>query len=139
MKPRRVVSRVEFHPGELFPRVGFIVTNRSLPNERVPAFYNGRGTAGQHIKEGKYALKWTRLSCMRFAANAVRLQLHALAYNPANFLRTLANEDDDKIGLSSRSIRPCYCSRIWHNIHILVGRNTPIFIPSFNFRRIGKG
>lgn len=89
-KPRRVVAKVEFHPGELFPRVGFIVTNRSLPNERVLAFYNDRGTAEQHIKEGKYALKWTRLSCMRFAANAVRLQLHALAYNLANFLRTLA-------------------------------------------------
>lgn len=89
-KPRRVVAKVEFHPGELFPTVGFIVTNRSLPNERVLAFYNGRGTAEQHIKEGKYALKWTRLSCMRFAANAVRLQLHALAFNLANFLRTLA-------------------------------------------------
>jgi hypothetical protein len=82
-KPRRVVAKVEFHPGELFPRVGFIVTNRSLPNERVLAFYNGRGTAEQHIKEGKHALKWTRLSCMKFAANAVRLQLHALAYNLA--------------------------------------------------------
>ena len=81
---------MEFHPGELFPTVGFIVTNRSLPNERVLAFYNDRGTAEQHIKEGKHALKWTRLSCMRFAANAVRLQLHALAYNLANFLRTLA-------------------------------------------------
>jgi hypothetical protein len=79
-KPRRVVAKVEFHQGELFPTVGFIVTNRSLPNERVLAFYNGRGTAEQHIKEGKYALKWTRLSCMRFVANAVRLQLHALAY-----------------------------------------------------------
>jgi hypothetical protein len=89
-KPRRVVAKVEFHPGELFPTVGFIVTNRSLPNERVMAFYNGRGTAEQHIKEGKHALKWTRLSCMKFAANAVRLQLHALAYNLANFLRTLA-------------------------------------------------
>ena len=85
-----MVAKVEFHPGELFPRVGFIVTNRSLPNERVLAFYNGRGTAEQHIKEGKYALKWTRLSCMRFAANAVRLQLHALAYNLGNFMRTLA-------------------------------------------------
>jgi len=92
-KARRVVAKVEFHPGELFPRVGFIVTNRSLPNERVLAFYNGRGTAEQHIKEGKYALKWTRLSCMRFAANAVRLQLHALAYNLANFLRTLATPE----------------------------------------------
>ncbi len=92
-KPRRVVAKVEFHPGELFPRVGFIVTNRSLPNERVLAFYNGRGTAEQHIKEGKYALKWTRLSCMRFSANVVRLQLHALAYNLANFLRTLATPE----------------------------------------------
>ena len=92
-KSRRVVAKVEFHPGELFPTVGFIVTNRSLPNERVLAFYNGRGTAEQHIKEGKYALKWTRLSCMRFAANAVRLQLHALAYNLANFLRTLATPE----------------------------------------------
>lgn len=93
-KPRRVVAKVEFHPGELFPRVGFIVTNRSLPNERVLAFYNQRGTAEQHIKEGKYAIKWTRLSCMRFAANAVRLQLHALAYNLANFLRTLSTPDE---------------------------------------------
>jgi hypothetical protein len=93
-KSRRVVSKVEFHPGELFPRVGFIVTNRSLPNERVLVFYNGRGTAEQHIKEGKYALKWTRLSCMRFAANAVRIQLHALAYNLANFLRTLATPEE---------------------------------------------
>lgn len=93
-KARRVVAKVEFHPGELFPTVGFIVTNRSLPNERVLAFYNQRGTAEQHIKEGKYALKWTRLSCMRFAANAVRLQLHALAYNLANFLRTLATPNE---------------------------------------------
>lgn len=87
------MAKVEFHPGELFPQVGFIVTNRSLPNERVLAFYNQRGTAEQYIKEGKYALKWTRLSCMRFVANAVRLQLHALAYNLANFLRTLATPE----------------------------------------------
>lgn len=66
------------------------MTNRSLANERVLAFYNQRGTAEQHIKEGKYAIKWTRLSSMKFNANEVRLQLHALAYNLANFLRTLA-------------------------------------------------
>ena len=41
----------------------------------------------QWIKEGKGAIKWTRLSCRTFAANAVRLQLHALAYNLGNFLR----------------------------------------------------
>ena len=34
--------------------------------------------------------KWTRLSCRSFAANAVRLHLHALAYNLGNFMRTLA-------------------------------------------------
>jgi hypothetical protein len=89
-KPRRVVAKVEWHPGELYPRVGFIVTNMTRPAERVVAFYNQRGTAEQWIKEGKNAVAWTRLSCRRFAANVVRLQLHALAYNLANFLRTLA-------------------------------------------------
>jgi hypothetical protein len=56
----------------------------------VVAFYNHRGTAEQWIKEGKAAVRWTRLSCRSFAANAVRLQLHALAYNLGTFLRTLA-------------------------------------------------
>ena len=92
----RVVAKVEWHPGELYPRVGLnplrgsSVTNLSRPAQRVVSFYNQRGTAEQWIKEGKNAMKWTRLSCCSFAANAVRLQLHALAYNLANFLRTLA-------------------------------------------------
>ena len=89
-KPRRVVAKVEWHPGELYPRVGFIVTNLSRPAERIVAFYNQRGTCEQWIKEGKGAIKWARLSCRSFAANAVRLQLHALAYNLGNFMRTLA-------------------------------------------------
>ncbi len=89
-KKRRVVAKVEWHPGELVPRVGYIVTNLSRPAERVVAFYNHRGTAEQNIKEGKYAIKWTRLSCRKFRNNEVRLQLHALAYNLGNFMRTLA-------------------------------------------------
>ena len=88
-KPRRVVAKVEWHSGELFPRVGFVVTTLTVRDERVFEFYNRRGTAEQYIKEGKYALKWTRLSCKSFKANEVRLQLHALAYNLGNFLRTL--------------------------------------------------
>ena len=36
------------------------------------------------------AINWRRLSCRSFTANAVRLQLHALAHNLGNFLRTLA-------------------------------------------------
>jgi hypothetical protein len=89
-RKRRVVAKVEWHPGELVPRVGFIVTNLSRPAERVVAFYNHRGTAEQWIKEGKNAVKWTRLSCQKFRNNEVRLQLHALAYNLANFMQTLA-------------------------------------------------
>src|SRR5262249_31312905 len=95
-KPRRVIAKVEWHPGELYPRVGFIVTNMSRPAERVVTFYNKRGTCEQWIKEGKGAIKWTRLSCRTFAANAVRLQLHALAYNLGNFLRTLATPEPIK-------------------------------------------
>ena len=89
-KKRRVVAQVEWHPGELYPRVGFILINLSRPAERVVAFCNHRGTAEQYITEGKYAIKWTRLSCSKFRNNEVRLQLHALAYNLGNFMRTLA-------------------------------------------------
>jgi Transposase DDE domain group 1 len=89
-KPRRVVAKVEWHVGELYPRVGFIVTNMRRRAGLVVDFYNQRGTAEQWIKEGKGAIKWTRLSCRSFAGNAVRLQLHALAYNLGNFMRTLA-------------------------------------------------
>jgi len=89
-RPRRVVAKVEWHQGELFPRVGFIVTNLGGGAKPVVDFYNRRGTAEQWIKEGKNAVKWTRLSCCRFDANQVRLQLHVLAYNLANFLRRLA-------------------------------------------------
>jgi hypothetical protein len=48
---------IDLHFGESFPRVGFIVTNL---------------TAEQWIKEGKQAVKMTRLSCHRFRANEVR-------------------------------------------------------------------
>jgi hypothetical protein len=89
-KSRHVVAKIEWHPGELYPRVGFIVSNLPRSAEGIVAFYNQRGTCEQHIKEGKNAIKWTRLSCRTFAANAVRLQLHALAYNLGNFLRRLA-------------------------------------------------
>ena len=87
---RRVVARVEHHPGELFPRVGFIVTNLTLPSRAVVRFYNKRGTAEQWIKEGKQAVKMTRLSCHRFRSNQVRLWLSVIAYNLGNLWRRLA-------------------------------------------------
>ena len=87
---RRVVAKIEWHAGELFPRVGLVVTNLWRSPWRVVQFYNGRGTAEQWIKEGKNAVKWTRLSCHDFVDNQVRVQLFALAYNLGNFLRRLA-------------------------------------------------
>jgi hypothetical protein len=89
-RTRRVVAKVEWHAGKLFPRVGFVVTKSRRGPKRVIKFYNGRGTAEQWIKEGKNAIKWTRLSCRRFKDNQVRLQPFALAYNLGNFLRQMA-------------------------------------------------
>jgi hypothetical protein len=88
--PRRVVAKVEWRRGELLPRLGFIVTNLSYPVKGIVRFYNGRGTAEQWIKEGKYALNWTRLSCHKFVANQARLGPFILAYNLGNFMRRLA-------------------------------------------------
>ena len=88
-RPRRVVSKIEWHAGELFPRVGFIVTNRTDPARGIVRFYNGRGTCEQWIKAGKHALEWMRLSCHEFKNNVVRLALFVLAYNLGNFLRRL--------------------------------------------------
>ena len=76
--------------GRGVPARRFIVINLARLAERVVAFYNYRGTAEQWIKEGKGAIKLTQLSCRTFAANAVRLQLHVLAYDLGNFMRTLA-------------------------------------------------
>jgi hypothetical protein len=86
---RRVVAKVEYHAGELFPRVGFIVTNLETPSRAVVRFYNKRGTAERWIKEGKQAVKMTRLSCHRFRSNQVRLALSLLAYNLGNLWRRL--------------------------------------------------
>src|SRR5437870_13868393 len=86
----REIAKVEHRLGELFPRVGFIVTTLTGTNRAVVRFYNGRGTAEQWIKEGKAATHWTRLSCHRFRANEVRLLLGVIAYNLGNLLRRLA-------------------------------------------------
>ncbi len=72
------------------PRVGLIVTNLSRSAKRVTWFYNQRGKAEQYIKEGKNAIKSTRLSSRKFRDNAVRQQFHDLSYNLGNFMRTLA-------------------------------------------------
>jgi len=72
-RERRVVAKIEWHEGELFPRIGFIVTNSKLPSGKVVKVYNGRGDVENRIKEGKNTLRWDKTSCRRFAANQARL------------------------------------------------------------------
>ena len=84
-----MVAKGEFHFGELFPRVGFIVTNLETDSRAVVRFYNKRGTAEQWIKEGKQAVKMTRLSYHRLRSNEVRLWLSLIAYNLGNLWRRL--------------------------------------------------
>jgi len=66
------------------------LTNLETPSRAVVRVYNNRGTAQQWIKEGKQAVKMTRLSCHRFRSNQVRLALSLLAYNVGNLWRRLA-------------------------------------------------
>ena len=70
-KPRLVVAKVEWHPGELDPRVGFVATDGRA--ETVVAFYKKSGTCEQYNKEGKGAIKWTRLSYRSFDARACKV------------------------------------------------------------------
>ena len=65
----RVIAKIEWHAGELFPRIGFIVTNSRLSAGKVVKVYNGRGDVENRIKEGKNTLRWDKTSCHRFAAN----------------------------------------------------------------------
>ena len=89
-RERRMVAKVEWHQGELFPRVGFTVTDLTWRKQRDVRFCNQRGRAEQWIKEGKNAVKWTKLFRHDFVDNQVRLQLFALTYNLGNLLRRLA-------------------------------------------------
>jgi hypothetical protein len=86
-KPRRVICKIEWHEGELFPRIGFIVTNTRLAAGKVVKVYNGRAEIENRIKEGKNALRWDKTSCTRFEANEARLKMGVLPYNLLHMLR----------------------------------------------------
>jgi hypothetical protein len=84
----QLVSCGSWQTGDLYPWVGRDQHDASC-RARGDVLQSSR-TAEQYIKEGKNAVTRTGLPCHSFKANAVRLQLHALAYNLGNFLRTLA-------------------------------------------------
>jgi hypothetical protein len=86
-RPRRVVCKLEWPQGEMFPEINFIVTNSRLHRTKVVKVYNGRGDVENRIKEGKNTLRWDKTSCHRFEANQARLKMGALAYNLLHILR----------------------------------------------------
>ncbi len=108
-KPCRVIAKIEWHRGELFPRLGFIVTNLPMAPDWVGLFYIPRGTAEPHFKQGKDALRWTRLSCKRFRDTEARLHRHALADTMATVLRGIkrpeAMADGSLTGLQRKLIK----------------------------------
>ena len=89
-KPRRVVCKIERHVGELFPHVGFIVTNSNIEAHKVITIYNGRAEIENRIKEGKNTLRWDKTSCHRFAANQARLLVGCLAYKLLHMIQDTA-------------------------------------------------
>ena len=96
MRPRRFQARVMVFPSTITARSRWpcAVAGKSRKHLLVASFsyFDPKRTFRlNHLNKG--AIKWTRLLCRSFAANAVRLQLHALAYNLGNFLRTLATPE----------------------------------------------
>ncbi|MCH7499155.1 MAG: hypothetical protein E2O42_06740 [Nitrospina sp.] len=86
---------MEWHYGELFPNIGFIVTHLNWRSKRGVRIYNKRETAEQWIQEGQIALTWTWLFCHTFRDNEVRLPLFALACNLENFIYKGVNYEND--------------------------------------------
>jgi hypothetical protein len=84
---RRVTAKVEWHPGELYPRVGFIVTNMSHPAVNVVAISAARRSSGSRRQGGDQVdaavLLDVRGQCRPPSASCAY-------YNLGNFLRTLA-------------------------------------------------
>ena len=124
-KPRRVICKIEWHEGELFPRVGFIVTNSRLAAGKVVKVYNGRAEIENRIKEGKNTLRWDKTSCQRFEANEARLKMGVLAYNLLHMLRKFYIRGEGVRRsiewlirrLIKGGARVSYHARLWH-VHI---------------------
>ena len=74
---RRILVKIDVTAQGL--NVRFMVTNRRGPAAALVAWYDARGASENWIKELKLDIHADRLSCHRFRANAVRLQLHGLA------------------------------------------------------------
>jgi len=116
-QPRRIVAKVEHHAGELFPRVGFIVTNLGLPSRAVVRFYNRRGTAEQWIKEGKQARMEipVQYDSRRMAEPSRRLVAQTTG-RPAGRIRLSTREPEECATIESGRTRRAWvynCAHSW--------------------------
>lgn len=98
-KPRRVVAKVEWHTGELLPRVGFVVTNLPMDPDWITRFYNLEVfLQGTNLPEEIADWSLTSLQTRLFKigarvvrhARAITFQLAKLAVSGNLFTRTLA-------------------------------------------------
>jgi hypothetical protein len=78
--PRRRRILVKLDVTALGTAVRYLVTNRTGSAADLIQWYEGRGTAENHIKELKLDVHADRLSCHRYRANAARFQLHTIAF-----------------------------------------------------------
>jgi hypothetical protein len=88
-RERRVIAKVEWHRGELFPALGSL-SPTFAGDQRTSFGSTSIGNGSADDQGGQNTVKWTRFSCHDFADNQVRLQLFALAYNLGNFFRQTA-------------------------------------------------
>ena len=77
-KRRRILVKIEVGP--LGTNIRFVITNRCGQAQEIFHLYDERGECENQIKQYKRGVSGDRLSCHSYAANAFRLQLHALAY-----------------------------------------------------------
>jgi len=84
-RSRRVLIKVEV--SALGLNVRFVVTNRPGRAGQIFAWYNDRGVAERYIDELKNGFAFDRLSCSRYRANALRVQLHAIGYALVHLFR----------------------------------------------------
>jgi hypothetical protein len=111
-KPRRVVCKIEWQTGELFPRVGFIVTNSNLEAEQVITIYNGRAEIENRIKEGKNTLRWDKTN---LAERGVCSQ-SSKASRRMSCLQSAPH--DSGCGIPGESVKPSIDSVIWRLVKV---------------------
>jgi hypothetical protein len=79
-KKRRVVFKVIFPAGELFPTYQAIITNdTTMIPEEIFDFYSQRAVCENWIEEGKNGFSWDHLSLKTFLANQTRFLVFLLA------------------------------------------------------------